>query len=131
MLFYDIVFKHYWMCRESKKNPVGADKGIIIWILKLYEKCKRREYKRIDELTEIVTPYDKKELVQHWVRWWLLAWQHQVIAWTNVDLSSVRSIDNCQCNFIQSSQELIKSVATLLMSDSICFGAGDAMLSWI
>ena len=27
-------------------------------------------------------------LGQHWFRWWLPAWQHQAIAWTNVDFSS-------------------------------------------
>ena len=25
---------------------------------------------------------------QHWFRWWLAAWQHQAITWTNLDLSS-------------------------------------------
>ena len=25
---------------------------------------------------------------QHWCRWWLVAWWHQAITWTNVDLSS-------------------------------------------
>ena len=29
-------------------------------------------------------------LGQHWFRQWLVAWRHQAIAWTNVDLSSVR-----------------------------------------
>ena len=38
----------------------------------------------------LVTPYGDKELCQHWLRWWLVAWWHQAIAWTNVDLSSVR-----------------------------------------
>ena len=30
-----------------------------------------------------------KDLGQHWLRQWLVAWWHQVITWTNVDLSSV------------------------------------------
>ena len=38
----------------------------------------------------LVMPYGDIELGQHWIRWWFLAWQHQTITWTNVDLSSVR-----------------------------------------
>ena len=37
------------------------------------------------------TPYGDIDLGQHWLRQWLVAWRHQVITWTNVDLSSVRS----------------------------------------
>ena len=36
------------------------------------------------------TPYGDIELGQHWLRQWLVAWRHQAITWTNVDLS-VRS----------------------------------------
>ena len=32
-----------------------------------------------------VTPY----VDQHWLRYWLVAWWHQAITWTDVDLSSV------------------------------------------
>ena len=39
-------------------------------------------------------PYGDIELGQHWLRQWLVAWWHQAITWTNVDLSSVRSSDN-------------------------------------
>ena len=41
----------------------------------------------------LVTPYGDKDLCQHWLRSWLVAWRHQAITWTNVDLSSVRSND--------------------------------------
>ena len=41
----------------------------------------------------LMTPYGDMELGQHWLRWWLVAWRHQAITWTNVDLSSVRSSD--------------------------------------
>ena len=34
-------------------------------------------------------PYEVMELSQHWFRWWLGAWWHQAITWTNVDLSLV------------------------------------------
>ena len=38
-----------------------------------------------------MTPYGDRELGQHRLRQWLVAWWHQAITWTNVDLSSVRS----------------------------------------
>ena len=33
------------------------------------------------------------KLGHHWFRWWLVAWRHQIITWTNVDLSSERFRD--------------------------------------
>ena len=39
----------------------------------------------------LVTPYGVRDLGQHWLRQWLVAWRHQAITWTNIDLSSVRS----------------------------------------
>ena len=39
----------------------------------------------------LVTPYGDINLGQHWLRQWLVAWRHQAITWTSVDLSSVRS----------------------------------------
>ena len=30
---------------------------------------------------------------QHWLRYWLVAWRHQAITWTNVDSSSMKSSD--------------------------------------
>ena len=38
-----------------------------------------------------MTPYGDINLGQHRLRQWLVAWRHQAITWTNVDLSSVRS----------------------------------------
>ena len=35
----------------------------------------------------LATPYGTKDLGQHWLRLWLVAWQHQAITWTNADLS--------------------------------------------
>ena len=32
------------------------------------------------------TPYGDMNLGQHWSRYWLAAWRHQVITWTNVDI---------------------------------------------
>ena len=39
----------------------------------------------------LVTPYGDINVGQHWFRYWLVAWRHQAIIWTNIDLSSVRS----------------------------------------
>ena len=40
----------------------------------------------------LVTPFGDIDLGQHCLRWWLVAWRHQAITWTNVDLS-LRSSD--------------------------------------
>ena len=40
-----------------------------------------------------MTPYGGRDLGQHWFRQWLVAWWHQAITWTDVDLSSVRPTD--------------------------------------
>ena len=47
------------------------------------------------ELTHcgLVTPYGGRDLGQHWLRQWLVAWRHQANTWTNVDWSSVKSSD--------------------------------------
>ena len=42
----------------------------------------------------LMTPYDGRDLGQHWLRWWLGAGWHHAITWTNVDLSSVKSYNN-------------------------------------
>ena len=34
----------------------------------------------------LVTPYGNIDLGQHLLRYWFVAWQHQVITWTNIDL---------------------------------------------
>ena len=41
----------------------------------------------------LVTPYGGRDLGQHWFRQWLVAWRHQAITSTNVDLSSLWSSD--------------------------------------
>ena len=40
----------------------------------------------------LVMSYNDIDLGQHWLWWWLVAWWHQAITWTNDDLS-VRSSD--------------------------------------
>ena len=46
-----------------------------------------------NELTHwpLVTPYGDRDLGQLWLTLWLVAWRHQAITWTNVDLSTLRS----------------------------------------
>ena len=39
----------------------------------------------------LVTPYGDVDMGQRWNGQWSVAWQHQAMTWTNVDLSSVRS----------------------------------------
>ena len=39
----------------------------------------------------LVTLYGVINLGQHWLGYWLVAWRHQAIIWTNVDWSSVKS----------------------------------------
>ena len=34
------------------------------------------------------------DLGQHWLMYWLVAWQHQAITWTNADVSLLRSSNN-------------------------------------
>ena len=41
----------------------------------------------------LVTLYGGKDLGQHWFRYWLVAWLHQAITWTSLDLSLVKSSD--------------------------------------
>ena len=41
----------------------------------------------------LVKPYGDRDLGQHWLRYWLVAWRHQTITWTTVDWSSMKSSD--------------------------------------
>ena len=38
----------------------------------------------------LVMPYGGIDWGQHWLRWWLVAWRHQAITWTNVGDSLMR-----------------------------------------
>ena len=37
----------------------------------------------------LVTPYGDRDLGQHWLRQWLVAWRHQTITWTNVQFCGI------------------------------------------
>ena len=41
----------------------------------------------------LVMSYGDRDLGQHWFRKWLVAWRHQAITWTNIDVTSERSSD--------------------------------------
>ena len=41
----------------------------------------------------LVTSYGDRDIGQHCSRWWHVAWWHQAITWTNIDLLSLRSSD--------------------------------------
>ena len=54
---------------------------------------KRMNHKAALNHCGLVMPHDDVHLVPHWSRWWLNAWRHQAMIWTNIDLSSLRSSD--------------------------------------
>ena len=62
-------------------------------------------------------PYGDKDLGQHWLRWWLVAWQHQCITWTNIDFLKPRF---CGIHLIATSSHLPK-VLFHKLSFKICF----------
>ena len=55
----------------------------------------------------LVTPYGDIALGQHWLRIWLVAWRHQAITRTNIDLSST---DFCGMHLRAISQEVLRSL---------------------
>ena len=58
----------------------------------IYELCSGWGYYALTHWG-LVTSYGDRDLGQHWLRWWLVAWRHQAITWTNMDLSSAKSSD--------------------------------------
>ena len=56
-----------------------------------------------------MTPYD---VGQHWFKQWLVAWRHQAITWTSVDLSTVRSSD---IHLKTNSQEIPQTLVTAII----------------
>ena len=53
-----------------------------------------------------VTPYGEIYLGQRWLGYWLVAWRHLAITWTNFDLYSEKSSDN---HPMEISQEISQS----------------------
>ena len=58
--------------------------------LKLISKCFAECLFYSQTYCGLVDPYGNMDLGQHWFRWWLVAWRHQAIIWTNVHFSLVR-----------------------------------------
>ena len=87
---------------KNRDDEVGGEKGfnssIILYHFYIFShnqhlknfiaisshQCKLTHY-------GLVTPYGDRDLGQHWPRKWLVAWWHQSITWTNVNLPSTRS----------------------------------------
>ena len=82
--------------RRSKKTPkprvTGPCAGNHQWMVNSPHKwpVTRKIFSFYDVIMHcgLVTTYGMIDLCYLWLRWWLVAWQHQAIAWTNVDLSS-------------------------------------------
>ena len=60
----------------------------LMWQLQMYV-CDWGLPRTLLTYCVLATPYGDIDLGQHWLRWWLVAWWHQAIAWTNVGLPSV------------------------------------------
>ena len=60
----------------------------------------------------LVTPYGNIDQCQHWFRQWLVAWQHQAITWTNVDISKY-SVSNFTRNANNSIHTMCSDIALL------------------
>ena len=39
------------------------------------------------------TSYGDTDLDQYWLRWWIVAWQHEVITWSNVGLILTETVE--------------------------------------
>ena len=110
MVFSDAFSYNRIFCTEIKISlgsnwqypSIGLDNSLatnkqhaIIW--PNAEPIHWRKYLSLDkdELTHcgLVTPFGGRDLGQHLFREWLVAWRHQAITWTNVDLSSLRPSD--------------------------------------
>ena len=78
--------QNLWIYDKAIWNLCSESSGHVAWL-------HRRMI--IEHWTHwgLLMPYGDWDLGQHWLRWWLVAWRHQVITWTNDDLSSVSSSD--------------------------------------
>ena len=71
--------------------PIDVDLKVfaIAIVYGNYQFSKTNIATKLDQLTHcgLMTQYGDRDLGQRWLRYWLVAWQHQAITWTNVDLS--------------------------------------------
>ena len=76
-----------WLINKFRSFIIFLIFTIIFWILRFYLTVGKDLFHCC-----LVTPYDDRDLGQHWLRQsWLLAWRHQAISYTNVYLSPVWS----------------------------------------
>ena len=73
-----------------------------------------------------MTPYGNINLDQRWLRQWLVAWRHQAITWTNVDLSSVRSSGVHLSAILQEMpQPSVTEISLIITCDELRWVTGD------
>ena len=92
---------HQW----APRGDFSECNGMLLWLGQFLPKSSQQISHSLlvrasygvsfEDLTHcgLVTPYDNRDLGQHWFRQWLVAWRHQAITWTNVDWSSVTYSD--------------------------------------
>ena len=88
-LIFDLC---YWNHRNRTEIPANMWKDSYFWD-PIFVTMLCLHMSQLLTHCGLVTPYGARYLSRHWFRWWLDAWRHQAITWTNVDLSSVRSRD--------------------------------------
>ena len=72
--------------RKMHLNMSSAKYQPFCWGLNVFMHWGRLTY------CGLMTPYGDRDLGQHWLRQWLVAWRHQAITWTNVDFPSAMPI---------------------------------------
>ena len=83
------------VCEQSKSFPCIC---LYMFVLAAWTapgrslKCESNR-RRHSHYTNFRTPYGDRDLGQHCLRQWLVAWWHQAITWTNVDFLSLKSSD--------------------------------------
>ena len=91
-----------WELGHHNKNPMliyfsslSLQLGALMEFSKLHNEilgaCMVSQGHNESTHCSLVEPYGNKDMDQHWVNLWLVAWWLQAITWTNVDLSSVWS----------------------------------------
>ena len=79
-------------------------------------------------------PYDGRDLDQHWFWQWLIAWWHQAITWTNVNLPSevfcgihLRASSQVHMNLINN---MYSEITILKLLPDLPGGANKVTLKW-
>ena len=82
------------ICEFRKKQILWWNLSEVYFTKEVNQSLAKPSLKFSGGLTHcgLVTQHGVMDLGQHWLRYWLVAWWHQAITWTNVDLSSVAFI---------------------------------------